>query len=146
MAKKPTHLASTSPLTSPSLLDEEPLEQGAAKMMPVQRASTNIQSLTSQLEMSGTRNLTGGMQQRPASTPAQPKWMAGNATGSGRPGGISLPGLGERKPVPPARPRAQGTATHAVPPPKPARKPASIDLLGDEGTGEMSGWETLKPS
>ena len=60
---------------------------------------------------------------------------------SGFSGAVNLPGLGQRKPVLPARPPQPGPALA----PKPA-KSSAVDLLGDDDATEMSGWETLRPS
>jgi synaptojanin len=149
VAKKPTHLASTSPLSSPSLPSlqkAEPPDEPASRPHLPQRASTNIQSLSSKLEQSGAAALTGGMHKSPP--PVKPKRI-GSALSGGMDqkmaGGVSLPGMVERKPVLPNRPQ-QGSS---APPPKPAkltRKPV-MDLLEDNGdAGEMNGWETLRPS
>ncbi|KAK6078143.1 SacI domain and endonuclease exonuclease phosphatase [Seiridium cupressi] len=152
VAKKPAHLTSTSPLTSPSLQGDGQFDDSTFRPELPRRASTNIQSLSSRLEQNSGGNLTGGMY-KAAPPPVQPKRVgtlppdAGTATGSRGPsGGVSLPGLGERKPVLPSRSTMQQSLPQQSQyiPPKPARKPV-MDLLGDDGAGELNGWETLRP-
>lgn len=155
VAKKPAHLASISPATSPSLQSDHEFEDARFKPNLPRRASTNIQSLTSRLEQNSAGNLTGGMQKASPSSPFPPRRVgtmpaeAGAATGPRAfSGGVSLPGLGEKKPALPTRPAQQHyTQQNAqpTPPPKPTRKPV-VDLLGDDEGGEMNGWETLRPS
>lgn len=154
VAKKPAHLASISPATSPSLQSDHEFEDARFKPNLPRRASTNIQSLTSRLEQNSAGNLTGGMQ-KASPSPFPPRRVgtmpaeAGAATGPRAfSGGVSLPGLGEKKPALPTRPAQQHyTQQNAqpTPPPKPTRKPV-VDLLGDDEGGEMNGWETLRPS
>lgn len=153
VARKPAHLSSTSPLTSPSLQGDDHFGGTALRPELPRRAST-IQNLTSKLEQHGSGNLTGGMYK--ASPPSsQPQRMgihppsAGQTLESkGLSGGISLPGLGERKPVLPTRPAVQQLApqqSQPMPPSKLTRKPV-VDLLGDDGSAdEMNGWRTLRP-
>lgn len=146
VARKPTHLTSTSPLSSPSPKQAELPDDPASRPGLPRRVSTNVQSLSSKLEQSGSAVLTGGMHKSPP--PIKPKRIgtapAAGGTDQKTAGGVSLPGMVERKPVLPTR-QQQGSG----PPPKPAkpsRKPA-MDLLGDSGdANEMNGWETLRPS
>ncbi|KAH6648464.1 SacI homology domain-containing protein [Truncatella angustata] len=157
VAKKPAHLVSTSPLTSPSLHGDSQFEDSSFRPGLPRRASTNIQSLTSKLEQNGSAKLTGGMH-KPSPPVTHPKRVGTFPPNSGQggrsqtpSGGVSLPGLGERKPALPTRPQQQQQHTsptsHPTPPPKPVRKPVMVDLLGDdEPTRAVNGWETLRPS
>ncbi|KAK8124964.1 Inositol-1 4 5-trisphosphate 5-phosphatase 1 [Apiospora kogelbergensis] len=136
----------TSPVVSAGFQDLGQFEEDKTKPNLPRRASTNIQNLTSRLEQNNSPNLTGGMQrQMPGLT--QPQRSNTTKTGttsygqSGFSGAVNLPGLGQRKPVLPARPPQPGPALA----PKPA-KSSAVDLLGDDDATEMSGWETLRPS
>ncbi|RYP27748.1 hypothetical protein DL767_007523 [Monosporascus sp. MG133] len=152
VAKKPAHLASTSPTSSPPTSESSrfssSINSTAAHSIP-RKPSKKVSDLTSRLESSGSGSLTGGM--RSALTPPlQPTRASGNfpsrnnSTQSLPSGGVSLPGLGkiERKPV--ILSPQQGLA-QPLQPVKPAQKPA-VDLLGDDEAAEMGSWETLKPS
>ncbi|KAH8675997.1 SacI homology domain-containing protein [Xylariales sp. PMI_506] len=145
VAKKPAHLSSTSPLTSPSTQVPDQVDDPSLRPSLPRRASTNIQALSSRLEQSGQGSLTGGMHrplspqiQRKQVTPANIDMRTDRSTPSG---GIGLPGLVDRKPSLPVRP-------HQMPiqPPKPPARKTVVDLLGDDGSSEMSSWETLRPS
>ncbi|KAK8874407.1 hypothetical protein PGQ11_004921 [Apiospora arundinis] len=145
IAKKPVHLAS--PVMSAGFQDLGQFEEDKTNPNLPRRASTNIQNLTSRLEQNNSHNLTGGMQrQMPGLT--QPQRSMTTKTGttsygqSGLSGGVSLPGLGHRKPVLPARPPQSGPPTQASRP----VKNSAVDLLGDDDATEMNGWETLRPS
>ncbi|RYP49632.1 hypothetical protein DL768_004674 [Monosporascus sp. mg162] len=152
VAKKPAHLASTSPTNSPPASESGRLSPSinsiAAHSIP-RKPSKKVSDLTSRLESNGSGSLTGGM--RSALTPPlQPTRASGNppsknnSTRSLPSGGVSLPGIGkiERKPV---MSSPQQGPSQPLQPVKPARKPA-VDLLGDDEATEMGGWETLKPS
>lgn len=149
VAKKPAHLLSTSPTVS---FSEPKMDEMTTKPSLPSRASTNIQSLSTQLESRASASLTGGMHKAPPPLPQPKRADTGYGTlGAGGRGGmpsgaVSLPGLGERKPILPTRPlqQQQQSALLSAKPPKPAYKP--MDLLGDEGSAEMNGWETLKPT
>ncbi|KAI0125909.1 SacI homology domain-containing protein [Xylariales sp. AK1849] len=142
VARKPAHLASNSPLTSPSPQEVSRLDDPVFRPDVHRRASTNIQSLSSRLEQSGSGNLTGGLH-KSSPPPLQPKQessshaIVGNGRG-GFGGAVGLPGLGDRKPVLPT-PKQQ-------PPTQPVRRKPVEDLLGDDGSGEMNSWQTLRPS
>ncbi|KAI2629839.1 SacI homology domain-containing protein [Hypoxylon sp. NC1633] len=143
IARKPAHLASTSPTGSPlpetssfdSLIDHQ------TPKPPIPRKSTsNISNLTSKLEASRSGALTGGML-KITTPPLRPdtnerhdrnNGTSNVAMSSSR---VSLPGLGvsERKPALPARPQ-------------PDTRKSNIDLLGGDDGTEVNGWETLKPS
>ncbi|RYO87657.1 hypothetical protein DL766_001335 [Monosporascus sp. MC13-8B] len=152
VAKKPAHLASTSPTNSPPTSESgrfsPSIKSTTAHSIP-RKPSKKVSDLTSRLESSGSGSLTGGMRSAPI-PPLQPTRASGNSpsrnnsTQSLPSGGVSLPGLGkiERKPV---MPSSQQGLSQPLQPVKPARKPA-VDLLGDDEATEMGGWETLKPS
>ncbi|KAI1862869.1 hypothetical protein JX265_008915 [Neoarthrinium moseri] len=150
VAKKPAHL--TSPITSPSAKPIDQFDDPAFRPTLPTRVSTNVQTLSSQLARSGSGSLTGGMH-KPSPPPPQPKRVgtlpASGGFGRASPsGGVSLPGLGERKPALPTRPAQQQSLGQPQinPQHKIARKPV-VDLLGDDdSTGDMHGWETLRPS
>lgn len=144
VAKKPAHLASNSPHSSPPSQQANQFDDATFRPNLPRRASTNIQSLSSKLEQSGPGALTGGMH-KPSAPPLQPKRVSSGAASEGTSrgiprGGVGLPGLGERKPVLPARLQQPPTQ-----PAKPVRKTV-VDLLGDDGSADMNGWETLRPN
>ncbi|GAP86147.1 putative synaptojanin 2 [Rosellinia necatrix] len=158
VAKKPAHLTTTLPV-SPS--SSEPsnigsLDDRAPRPQLPRRTTSNISELTSRLEASGPAILTGGVQKMRSSQPSS--GISGPNRGFTYPnppmpsGGLNLPGLGmdERKPVLPVRTQQRQAQPPLIAqprkpvPPKPKKPP--IDLLGAEMDGELSGWETLKPS
>ncbi|KAI1107531.1 SacI homology domain-containing protein [Jackrogersella minutella] len=148
VARKPVHLSSTSPSTSPSIPStgdfDSLLDQQTPKPRIPRKTSTAVSNLTTKLEASRSSALTGGM----LKTMSPPLYLD-SATHNGfstRPsslaspqGRISLPGLGndERKPALPARPQQQRTQSETKP---------NVDLLGGNDGMEMNGWDTLKPS
>ncbi|KAI1385048.1 SacI homology domain-containing protein [Hypoxylon trugodes] len=145
IARKPAHLTSTSPTSSPSLpetsiLGSFPEHQTPKRPIP-RKTSTTVSNLTSQLQASRSGALTGGML-KTTSPPlrldtASNNHQTGTSGPTGQVGRVSLPGLGniERKPALPTRPIQQHTQ----------QPQSNIDLLGDDGS-EINGWETLKPS
>ncbi|KAI8954752.1 SacI homology domain-containing protein [Xylaria longipes] len=160
VAKKPAHLTSTLPV-SPSLSDFNKFESldGQTPMPQLPRRNTsNISDLTTRLEANGSGLLTGGMQKRsaqPISAMSGPSRVSTYPNASIPSSGVSLPGMrtDERKPVLPIRPQQQqprapqpsSIAQPRKPVPPTTKKP--IDLLSaDMTSGEMNGWETLKPS
>ncbi|ORY66441.1 uncharacterized protein BCR38DRAFT_180205 [Pseudomassariella vexata] len=134
VAKKPSHLASTSPLTSPSFHHDTHFDNSSFTPELPRRASTHIQNLSSRLESSASANLTGGMH-KPSSPRQQVRRVGTNPTAGTPSGGVSLPGLGERKPVLPPR-TSQLT--------RPSKQPV-VDLLGANDSEDMNHWETLRP-
>ncbi|RYP53789.1 hypothetical protein DL769_010447 [Monosporascus sp. CRB-8-3] len=152
VAKKPAHLASTSPTNSPPTSESgqfsPSINSAAAHSIP-RKPPKKVSDLTSRLESSGSGSLTGGMRSA-LTSPLQPTYASSNfpsrnnSTRSLPSGGVSLPGLGqiERKPV---MSSSQQGLSQPLQPVKPARKPA-VDLLGDDEATEMGSWETLKPS
>ncbi|KAI0486281.1 SacI homology domain-containing protein [Xylaria cf. heliscus] len=162
VARKPAHLTSTSPmsLSSFDLGKFESLDDQAPKPQLPRRKTSNISDLTTRLEANKTSGLlTGGIQKRsaqPVSAMPGPSRVSTYSNASIPSSGVGLPGMrmDERKPVLPIRPQQQQPQAPQPPlivqprkPVPPATKKPTIDLLGaDTGSGEMSGWETLKPS
>ncbi|KAI1734417.1 SacI homology domain-containing protein [Xylaria scruposa] len=161
VARKPAHLISTSP-TSPSLPDlgkfESLADQTPKPQLP-RRKTSNISDLTARLEANGSGLLTGGMQKRsaqPISAISGPNRVSTYPSASISSSGVSLPGMrtDERKPVLPVRPHQQqpqapqpSSMVQPRKPVPPTTKKPTMDLLSaDMGSGEMNGWETLKPS
>ncbi|KAI0482270.1 SacI homology domain-containing protein [Xylariaceae sp. FL0804] len=167
VAKKPAHLASTSPINSPpppGSNGSHAFESNGQMSDLPRRTSSNISNLTSRLEANGSGMLTGGMHQAKPNNPGQfmpaepnDRHRAPATAAMPSSGRVSLPGLAgpqERKPVLPTRPQQQQqqqpslAAASRAPKPAPAppaRKPV-VDLLGDDGAAGMNGWEALKPS
>ncbi|KAI0600222.1 SacI homology domain-containing protein [Biscogniauxia sp. FL1348] len=163
IARKPTHLASTSPATSPMLAGVEGFtsfgDQTPKPPLP-RRTPTNVSNLTSKLEASSSGALTGGMQKtkplegQPSSMAASNLSIRSGESTPTPPGRVSLPGLGvkERKPIPPPvkpQPNQQAATTTTTASTKPAPPPRKslVDLLGDDQGSEMNtSWATLKPS
>ncbi|KAH9909420.1 SacI-like domain-containing protein [Xylariomycetidae sp. FL2044] len=162
VARKPAHLTSTSPATTPTLADagsSDVLTGHDDRPLPPRRTSTNISSLTSRLEANGSSSLTGGM--RKATSPSGQHSVGNNRYASGVSGpasslgGVSLPGLGsiERKPMLPTRPQHQQQQQQQQPQPpvQPAKSAnltnkQAIDLLDDDDMIDLNGWETLRPT
>ncbi|KAI0013483.1 SacI homology domain-containing protein [Xylariaceae sp. FL0662B] len=149
VAKKPAHLISTSPTNSDSFLETSgvgpSLDQTSRKALP-RKTTTNVSNLTSKLEASRSGALTGGML-RTTSLPHHADQVESNgasspsSTSSGR---VNTPGPSiHRKPVQPIRPEQQ--APQPLKPAKPTPSPP-VDLLGDDESTTMNGWESLKPS
>lgn len=165
VAKKPSHLATTSPNpdSDPSLSPTE----AKARPIPPRRPSSSVPS-TGRAAIHDTLNRT--MSARDASThaPMPPPRRAGTESitsptfstkGWAPPGAVGLVGLGgtqDGRPLMPTRkPVTVSTqdAERSRPAPPPlAKKPvvkgksAVVDLLGDDGSATMGGWEALKPS
>ncbi|OTB06676.1 hypothetical protein M426DRAFT_318736 [Hypoxylon sp. CI-4A] len=154
VARKPVHLKSSSPATSPSATDlgsfDSLINQQTSKPRIPRKTSAAVSNLTSKLEASRSGALTGGMLKTTApprhtdtiSSSDPPTISSGWVAPQGR---ISLPGLGngERKPALPTRPQqlieTHQSETETV-------QPNNVDLLGGNDGSEMRGWETLKPS
>ncbi|KAI5866615.1 SacI homology domain-containing protein [Durotheca rogersii] len=158
VAKKPAHLISTSPTSSPSPLDTQdfslPLDRQIPKPPIPRKPATNISNLTSKLEASRSGASRGGaMFQTHSAAPRAngnalrdfSKGESGSPTRT-PPAKVGPPGLGmtERKPTLPARPPAP--AHQFAQSLKLAKSTSAVDLLGDDGGSEMHGWETLRPS
>ncbi|KAI0176189.1 SacI homology domain-containing protein [Hypoxylon sp. FL1284] len=158
IARKPVHLMSTSPSTSPSFPEtsnfDSFLDQQTPKPPMPRKTSAAVSNLTSRLEASRSGAIPGGMPT--TSTSHRPDYTATNNSsmgilGSAKPSGrVPLPTFEsiERKPALPARPQQQQQQRHIQPPkpPKPQLGRPAVDLLGGDDSNEMNGWETLKPS
>lgn len=156
VARKPAHLTSTLP--SPSLSDFgkiELLDDQTPKPQLPRRKTNNISDLTTQLEANTSGLLTGGMQKRsaqPVSAMSGPSRVSTYSNVTIPSNGVSLPGMrmDERKPVLPIRPQEQQPQPPSIVQPRkpvpPATKKPVIDLLSADSSGEMNGWETLKPN
>lgn len=171
VAKKPAHLATTSPTRteSPSLSPTE----AKARPIPPRRPSNSIQnaahpSIHENLYRTSSAREPSTHQIPPMPPPRRSGTAAAASTASGvtswaPPGAVGLVGLSkEDRPAMPVRKpvavtstaQADGAAhgtTRAGPPPtgkKPVIKSKSpvVDLLGDDGSTAMGGWEALKPS
>ncbi|KAI0203994.1 SacI homology domain-containing protein [Astrocystis sublimbata] len=142
VARKPAHLTSASPV-SPSVSGFENFE------------SIDDQTPKPQLPRRKTNNIGGAEgSTQPLSVLSGPNRVSTYPTPSVTSSGVSLPGMKveERKPALPVRPSQQQIQTHqtSVAPRKPvppvSKKPALDLLSADTDTGNMHGWETLKPS
>ncbi|KAI1459076.1 SacI homology domain-containing protein [Annulohypoxylon moriforme] len=150
IARKPVHLTSSSPSTSPSLPDTNSftslVDQQTPKPPIPRKTVTNISNLTSKLEASRSGVLTGGMLKAtsPNSDIVRHNGFAAESPSSAAAmSRVPLPGLGntERKPPLPVRPQQQQPVQLSQPVTR-----SSVDLLGGDDNAEMNGWETLKPS
>lgn len=143
VARKPAHLSTTSPSTSPGPGDTS-FSGSMGKISPLRPSSAKISDLSSKLQSNSPGQLTGGMQ-RTTTFPLKSAnaGMGHQASATSPPGGVSLPGLGriDRKAVPPRR---AGTMVATGPQTGIQRKP--VDLLDGDQAGDMNGWDTLKPT
>ena len=172
VAKKPAHLtAPVSPASSFASSDTTILG-GSSEGPPFpdipRRSTSSLNSSRSHLTESlaslprrsmDTASAPPQQQQQPPQLPRRTNTGSGSnspATKTRLPpaGGVPLVGM-ERKPQLPARkpvvpvPIASSSSVQkqAAPPPPPApRRTQTVDLLGDDGGMEMSGWEALRPS
>lgn len=169
VAKKPAHLAApASPAASASTL----LDLGSGATTPhasetsladATRHSTPVASGSSpsksQLDGSFPPLLPMNSKcAREKSPPSPPQLPRRTDTSTSLPaqariaaaGGIPLVGLAglpDRKPLLPARkPTAPIPTAQKQAPPRPLPRSATVDLLGDESSVELGGWEALKPS
>lgn len=171
VAKKPTHLAITSPNqdSDPSLSPTE----AKARPIPPRRPSSSVQGASRAAirdnlhRTASARDASshGGHNAAPMPPPRRAGTMATTASGSkgwAPPGAVGLVGLSkDDRPVLPSRKPVPGTSALAGPPgegtsrrtpPPTAKKPVVkakspvVDLLGDDGSGAMGGWQALKPS
>lgn len=169
VAKKPAHLATTSPTseTGPLLSPTE----ARARPIPPRRPSSTV-SNTSRAAIHDS--LHRAMSARDASThnhqapPMPPPRRAGtestaspasSMTGWAPPGAVGLVGLGFSKDGRPSLPKRKPVAIQSQDgeksrpaPPSVGKKPAVkakspvVDLLGDDGSATMGDWQALKPS
>ncbi|KAJ1331578.1 synaptojanin [Microdochium nivale] len=143
VARKPAHLSTTSPSTSPGPGDTS-FSGSMGKISPLRPSSAKISDLSSKLQSNSPGQLTGGMQ-RTTTFPLKSAnaGMGHQASATSPPGGVSLPGLGriDRKAVPPRR---AGTMVATGPQTGIQQKP--VDLLDGDQAGDMNGWDTLKPT
>lgn len=169
VARKPAHLATTSPTseTGPSLSPTE----AKARPIPPRRPSSSV-SHTSHAAIQDS--LRRAMSAKDPSTqnhrepPMPPPRRAGTEStasiassmkGWAPPGSVGLVGLAPTKDIRPALPTRKPVATSSQggeksrpAPPSVGKKPAIktntpvVDLLGDDGSATMGGWEALKPS
>lgn len=128
VAKKPAHLATTSPLSTPS-------PTGTGSIRGFNDGSDSFQPPLP------ARSSTG-MSTDPALTrkPVLPSKPSGPARGQpGAMGGVGLPGMSNGGPALPSR---KPVATDSP------QQTQSVDLLDslEEGSQTMGGWETLQPS
>ncbi|TPX16651.1 uncharacterized protein E0L32_003592 [Thyridium curvatum] len=158
VAKKPAHLTSLSPVSTPTL------QQGAdlgSSALPIRAHSPSASSVAS--SRGGLGNyVTRDEEVKP---PRMPPRRVGTAEMPARKatpgaGAVGLPGMIRKEE------EARSSAAAAAPPKLPARKPSvpvhkkhvlvpekqqqngqSMDLLGDDtGAGNVGGWEALKPT
>lgn len=169
VAKKPAHLATTSPTTD-TMASLSPTE-AKARPIPPRRPSSNISNSS---HAAIRENLQRAMSAREPSSqnqhapPFPPPRRVGTESaatsvssmkGWAPPGAVSLVGLGAAKdgrpPIPARKPVAMspqdGEKSRPAPPSvgkKPVVKAKSpvVDLLGDDGSATMGGWEALRPS
>lgn len=171
VAKKPAHLATISPTQtdSPSLSPTE----AKARPIPPRRPSVSVQNASHPIVQEKLYRTASAREPSTSQTPPMPPpRRAGTAaaaspasgiTSWAPPGAVGLVGLSksDRQALPARKPVAvtlatqeEGSTHHATrsgPPPigrKPVIKSKSpvVDLLGDDGSTSMGGWEALKPS
>lgn len=171
VARKPAHLTTTSPThtESPSLSPTE----AKARPIPPRRPSNSVQNAPQQLIQEKLYRTTSARESSSNQTPPMPPpRRAGTVTTASSapgvtswapPGAVGLVGLSKedrpalpaRKPVAVTSPimsdSGSQTSSRPGPPPtgkKPVIKSKSpvVDLLGDDGSTSMGGWEALKPS
>lgn len=173
VVKKPAHLATTSPTQEPdpSLSPTE----AKARPIPPRRPSSSVQG-ASRAAIRDTLQRTMSARDASSfdghqAAPMPPPRRAGTAAAATTPapgskdwtppGSVGLvglfkdnrPALPSRKPVPTnASINTTGPGRNKPAPPPTAKKPVFkpkspvVDLLGDDGSGAMGGWEALKPS
>lgn len=170
VAKKPAHLTTTSP-TQPEAPSLSPTE-AKARPIPPRRPSNSVQNASAIHDSLYRTMSVKEPPTRQESPPMPPPRRVGTTsalssasgvTSWAPPGAVGLVGLSkDDRPILPARkPSAVTTpttsdgglhiGTRPIPPPtgkKPSTKSKSpvVDLLGDDGSTTMGGWEALKPS
>lgn len=172
VAKKPAHLVTISPTQT----DSPPLSPTEARAQPIppRRPSNGVQNASQpMLQQEKLYRTTSVREPSTGQTPPMPPpRRAGTAaaaspasgvTSWAPPGAVGLVGLskGDRPALPARKPVAVTSptqedgspyeTTRSGPPPigrKPVMKNKSpvVDLLGDDGSASMGGWEALKPS
>lgn len=169
VAKKPSHLATTSPV-----LESGPLlspTEAKAKPIPPRRPSSSVSNtarVAIQDSLHRTKSARDPSTHSNHGAPMPPPRRAGTesiasplsiANSWAPPGGVGLVGLGASKDGRPSLPTRKpvcvsaydGERSRPAPPPaatKPVVKAKSpvVDLLGDDGSASMGTWEALKPS
>lgn len=133
VAKKPAHLATTSPHSSPAL-SQGTLDDDFRPPLP-SRANTGC--------LSGSPHAQGlgAATRKPVGPP--------NPGKNGAAGAVGLPGMTggvpSRRPAPPVQPKPQ--LQHPQQAQNQHQRQGSVDLLGSLGDGQdVGGWDTLKPS
>lgn len=174
VARKPAHLATTSPTheSDPALSPTE----AKARPIPPRRPSSSVHNAShaaireSLHRTASAREPSSHVHQSPPMPPPRRAGTTASASpspapsmkGWAPPGAVGLVGLGhakEERPVLPARkpvalnaPTSPGEGRSKPAPPPTAKKPVMkvkspvVDLLGDDGSATMGGWEALKPS
>ncbi|KAI1649728.1 SacI homology domain-containing protein [Daldinia loculata] len=152
IARKPVHLMSTSPTTSPAVSEtgsfSSLIDQQTPKPSIPRKTSNAVSNLTSRLEASRSGALTGGMH-KTTTMPLHLETISSNEYPVGASSRVSLPGLGniERKPNLPTRPQPQPQPQlQHIQPPRPEARKSTVDLLGGDDGADVNGWETLKPN
>lgn len=138
VAKKPVHLTTTSPSSSPAL-SQRAMEDDFRPPLPT-RAHTG--GLTGSPHSQGI----GATSRKPVAPP-KPSVNGTGANPSSSIGAVGLPGMTggvpSRRAAPPVQPKPQLPQQNQ----NQHQRQGSTDLLGSLGEGqEVGGWETLKPS
>lgn len=159
VAKKPSHLISTSP--TPQESETLSLTESRPKPIPPRRPSSSIQGASRSAIHEGLHR-TASARDTNHQPPMPPPRRAGTAsiasnktTGWTPPGAVGLVGLSQqdrpsvpaRKPVPMNSANSLGRSIPTPAPKKPGLQPKNpvVDLLGDDGA-TIGSWEALKPS
>jgi hypothetical protein len=162
VARKPAHLtAPVSPVSSFASSEATVHGSSEASSFPdiPRRSTSSINSSRSQLaeSLASLPRRSAELTAPPAQYQQQPSRRTDTGNGgvptgtrSAPPvGGVPLPGLERKPPLPARKPAvavlAAGQRHGPPPPPAPQRAP-TVDLLGDDAGVEMGSWEALRPS